>query len=251
MSQGVPPILVLGWGNPSRGDDAVGPLLVEKLAEYLGVHDLSDRVECLTDFQLQVEHAIDLVGRERVLFVDAELGLEVPFTVRALSPAPGAPRATHALSPEALLQVYVDLNHRDPPPCTQLGIRTAAFQLGSPPSPQALADLAEAVAWARAWLSQPVAAPPYPPPNPGADPDPEPTRSAAAFAPYWQARVTSEASGDPVDRLPEAFVCAACGSPAVSPRTTGAGGGVAGGEIWYDIGCERCGVVTEYLHEWG
>ena len=32
MSQPVAPLLVFGWGNPSRGDDALGPLLVEQLA---------------------------------------------------------------------------------------------------------------------------------------------------------------------------------------------------------------------------
>ncbi|MDP3326412.1 MAG: Ni/Fe hydrogenase, partial [Hydrogenophaga sp.] len=72
MSSQVAPLLVFGWGNPSRGDDALGPLLVEQLA---GLAQMSSgRLECLTDFQLQVEHALDLRGRERVLFVDAAIG---------------------------------------------------------------------------------------------------------------------------------------------------------------------------------
>ena len=30
------PLLVFGWGNASRGDDALGPLLIERLRERLG-----------------------------------------------------------------------------------------------------------------------------------------------------------------------------------------------------------------------
>ena len=59
------PLLVFGWGNPSRGDDALGPLFVERI-EALELPGVS----CLTDFQLQVEHALDIQDRRQVLFVD-------------------------------------------------------------------------------------------------------------------------------------------------------------------------------------
>jgi hydrogenase maturation protease len=149
MSSPVAPLLVFGWGNPSRGDDALGPMLVEQLA---GLAQMSSgRLECLTDFQLQVEHALDLVGRERVLFVDAAIGLQTPFAVSTVVPAPVAGFTTHALSPEALLQVYRDLERAEPPPCTLLAIRAQRFELGEAPGGQALADLALALAWATAW----------------------------------------------------------------------------------------------------
>jgi len=51
------PVLVLAVGNPSRGDDALGPLAAQRLAAL----ELSG-VEVLTDFQLQVEHALDLLA---------------------------------------------------------------------------------------------------------------------------------------------------------------------------------------------
>ncbi|MDP2418261.1 hydrogenase maturation protease [Hydrogenophaga sp.] len=149
MSGSVAPLLVFGWGNPSRGDDALGPLLAEQLAGL--AQKSSGRLECLTDFQLQIEHALDMVGRERVLFVDAALGLQTPFEVRSVVPAPGVSFTTHALAPEALLQVYRDLQCTEPPPCTLLAIRAQRFELGEAPSEQALADLALALVWATAW----------------------------------------------------------------------------------------------------
>jgi len=145
------PVLVFGWGNPSRGDDALGPLLVEQLAERARTQLPPGRLECLTDFQLQIEHALDIVGRERVLWVDAALGLSSAFEVRPVAPAPQAGFTTHALAPEALLKVYCDLEHTPPPPCTLLAIRAQRFELGEAPSEQALADLALALDWAMEW----------------------------------------------------------------------------------------------------
>ena len=151
MSSQVAPLLVFGWGNPSRGDDALGPLLVEQLADRAQALLSAGRLECLTDFQLQVEHALDLVGRERVLFVDAAIGLQAPFAVSTVLPAPVAGFTTHALAPEALLQVYRDLERSEPPSCTLLAIRAQRFEFGEAPGEQALSDLALALAWATAW----------------------------------------------------------------------------------------------------
>jgi hydrogenase maturation protease len=151
MSAPVAPLLVFGWGNPSRGDDALGPLLAEQLAERARAQLPAGRLDCLTDFQLQIEHALDIAGRERVLFVDAALGLQTPFAVRSVVPAPGVSFTTHALAPEALLQVYRDVQRTEPPPCTLLAIRAQRFELGEAPSEQALADLALALDWATAW----------------------------------------------------------------------------------------------------
>lgn len=153
MNAEVPPLLVLAWGNPSRGDDALGPLLAERLLAHIQDTPTTDRVEVLTDFQLQVEHALDLVGRERILFVDAALDLAEPFAVRPLQAARGGGLGSHALAPEAVLQVFQELHHQPPPPATLLAIRASAFELGTAPGSEALADLEQAITWARGWLS--------------------------------------------------------------------------------------------------
>jgi hydrogenase maturation protease len=152
MSTPVAPLLVLGWGNPSRGDDALGPMLVDALAHHVARALPAGQVDCLTDYQLQVEHALDLVGRERVLFVDAAVGLDEACEVRAVQPQRSRHFSSHALSPEALLQVYVDLQRCQPPPCTVLAIRGRRWGLGEAPDEQALSDLEQALAWATGWL---------------------------------------------------------------------------------------------------
>ena len=47
----IAPVLVLTYGNPSRGDDALGTAMFDLLEE-----NPPDNVDLLTDFQLQIEH---------------------------------------------------------------------------------------------------------------------------------------------------------------------------------------------------
>jgi hypothetical protein len=86
---------------------------------------------------------------------DAGIDLQTPFAVSTVLPAPVAGFTTHALAPEALLQVYRDLERAEPPPCTLLAIRAQRFELGEAPGEQALADLALALAWATEWAQLP------------------------------------------------------------------------------------------------
>jgi hydrogenase maturation protease len=102
-----------------------------------------------------VEHVLDLEGRSRVLLIDASLGCAPPFETLGLRAAADGSLSSHALSPQALLQVYRELHDDDPPPSTLLAIRGTRFELGEPPSPAALAHLDAALQWAQRWLSMP------------------------------------------------------------------------------------------------
>ena len=55
-------VLVFGYGNESRGDDALGVLILN----YIETHCSLESIDLLTDFQLQIEHALDLEHRELV-----------------------------------------------------------------------------------------------------------------------------------------------------------------------------------------
>ena len=154
MTSPVPaPLLVFGWGNVSRGDDALGPLFVQRLPEMLDAAQ-RDRVELLEDYQLQVEHTLDLADRERVLFVDASVDAAAPFTAAPVVAARTAEAASHALSAAALLRVYRQLNGDAAPPCTLLAIRGERFGLGAPLSEAAAANLEAALRWGRGWVGE-------------------------------------------------------------------------------------------------
>ncbi len=135
------PVLVLAVGNPSRGDDALGPLLLEKLESGLSA---LDGIELLTDFQLQIEHAMDLQNRSIVLFVDASVAVEQAFSLEALSPQRDDSFTSHAMTPAAVLAVYQMVYHEPPPPSFLLSIRGETFELGAALSALAVEHLEEA-----------------------------------------------------------------------------------------------------------
>jgi hydrogenase maturation protease len=128
--------LVIGIGNPSRGDDAIGPLAIERL-QTLALPG----VELLTDFQLQVEYALDLIGRHEVVFIDAAASGPEPYLFAPVQPAADASATTHALSPAAVLEALLRLSDAPLPAASVLAVRGYAFELGAPLSVAAARNL--------------------------------------------------------------------------------------------------------------
>ncbi|MGE5384459.1 MAG: hydrogenase maturation protease [Betaproteobacteria bacterium] len=137
----VAPIVVFAIGNPSRGDDALGPCFGERLVDWLTHEGRGDEIELIDDFQLQVEHAVDLQGRKLALFVDAGMDTPAPFSLNRLHPANDFGPTTHAISPGAVLQVYARTLDGDPPAAFVLCIRGESFELGAALTVEAATNL--------------------------------------------------------------------------------------------------------------
>lgn len=133
------PIVLFAVGNPSRGDDAIGPVLYGRLQEWVENAGLAGEIELIEDFQLNIEHALDLVGRRLALFVDAGENTPAPFVFCRISPSTVQAHSTHALPPSAVLDVYRRSLGGEPPPAFQLCVRGESFELGAP-----LTDAAQA-----------------------------------------------------------------------------------------------------------
>ena len=144
MSPGRAPLLVLGVGNPSRGDDALGPLFLEGLAEAREASIQAGELELLTDFQLQIEHALDLEGRARVVFVDASVAAAPPFSFDRVVARPDESATSHALAPSAVLATYRRIVG-EPPEAWLLAIRGEQFELGEGLSAAAKVNLGAAL----------------------------------------------------------------------------------------------------------
>ncbi len=141
-------VLLFGYGNPSRGDDALGPAFIERIEALQGAHPEWPKVDVLTDFQIQVEHALDLKGRDFVILADASVSAEPPFSFERVAPGGDAAYSTHIMLPQTLLAVYHTVTAQAPPPVYLLGIRGEHFELGEPLSAAAAANLESAVAFA-------------------------------------------------------------------------------------------------------
>ena len=126
------PVVVFAVGNPSRGDDAIGPELCGRLEKWLKNEGLADQIELIEDFQLQIEHVLDLQGRQLALFIDAGENTPAPYTFKQIAPATGIAHTTHELPPEAVLQVYLQTEGCEPPPSFVLCVSGEKFELGAP-----------------------------------------------------------------------------------------------------------------------
>lgn len=149
----VKPILVFGYGNPGRGDDALGPELLKLLQQHSTVE--MEPVELLTDFQLQIEHALDLEQRQLVVFADASVSCSAPFEFNTIKPERDHSYTTHAMSPAAVLQVYQSIKNEAPPPCFMLSIKAEQFELGEELSVAATENLRHALHFVEGLLNEP------------------------------------------------------------------------------------------------
>lgn len=136
------PVVVFAIGNPSRGDDAIGPELAERLAAAS-----LPGVEVIVDFQLQIEHALDLEDRRLAVFVDAAVDVDPPYALHQVRACRDSSHTTHALTPAAVLETFERCTGRSAPPAWILAVRGEHFELGAALSAAARAHLE--AAWPR------------------------------------------------------------------------------------------------------
>ena len=151
--------LVIGIGNPLRGDDGVGALLAEQAA-VLTAADPGGSVAVRSVQQLTPELAEELAQVEQVLFIDAwQAPAGAVPQLRPLSPAgpgsgacEGASSDSHRLEPAALLAVSQVLYGRAPR-AHLLQVPAQVFEHGTALSAGLRAALPQARQLLRQWLS--------------------------------------------------------------------------------------------------
>lgn len=144
-------LLLIGYGNPGRGDDGLGPALAEAI-EKLGI----DGLEVDIDYQLNVEDAYALEGRQAVIFADACVKGDEAFTWHEIEASDDPIFTSHSVSPAGVLALGRNLfNFR-----TRgfvLAIRGYDFEeFGAPMSLQASNNLQAAIGFLKNQFSAKV-----------------------------------------------------------------------------------------------
>lgn len=151
-------VLVLGWGNPLRGDDGVSARVLDALRNTPGDEEV--RLELKQVHQLAPELSETVARFRGVVFVDARAG-GTPGEVRCEDVAPGEGRTTlsHSLSPEALL-LYAERLYGHAPAAAVVTISGRSFDHGTdlcPEASQAVPKAARKVrGLARLWAHEPL-----------------------------------------------------------------------------------------------
>ena len=144
---GAPRVLIVGYGNPLRGDDALGRLAADRLAQrFAGL----PHVTVMSVHQLTLDLAETASNCERLILLDARqarLAGEV-FCERLTTAATAPTPLSHYCTPGELLAA-TEMLYGAAPRAYLAGVTAHAFDAGAPLSPTvaaALGALEEAVA---------------------------------------------------------------------------------------------------------
>ncbi len=102
-------IYVYGFGNPGRQDDGLGPMIIDRLE--------NENIDCVTtdsNYQLNIEDADNIAGSDIVIFVDASIDAEEPFSFRRIEPSAEITFTTHSMSPESVIALCGDIHGKIP-----------------------------------------------------------------------------------------------------------------------------------------
>ena len=137
--------MIIGYGNPLRGDDGVGWRVIEAL-EGLVPEGAAVAVHLLTP------ELAEPISRARcVIFVDAAVGdLPGQMSCFPLAPAPGRP-GSHETNPAGLLALAAELFGRCPP-AHMVTIAGGSFDVGEELTAPVEAAVAVAAAAVRALV---------------------------------------------------------------------------------------------------
>ena len=107
-------ILILGFGNPARGDDGLGPAFARAIE-----NQALPGISTIWNYQPSVENAADIAEHATVIFVDATTSGPAPYSFRRIHPRATSDFSTHILPPESVLALA----------CDSLGWRGSAYLL--------------------------------------------------------------------------------------------------------------------------
>jgi len=144
-------VLIYGYGNPSRGDDSLGILFADTIAERM-----YPCVTTYTNYQLNAEDALAMSENDIVLFADASENNIVSFLLRPCKAEAEISFSTHAMSPGSIVSLCTKL-YGKVVPTFLLEIKGYTWELGDSLSEQAEKNLTAALAFIDPLLPSPSA----------------------------------------------------------------------------------------------
>jgi hydrogenase maturation protease len=133
-------VLVIGYGNPGRLDDGLGPAFAEAF-EALALPGVT--VE--SAYQLAVEDARTVAEHDVVVFVDASMTAPEPFSFQRVEPKLEGTFSSHIVEPEGVVALAQQL-YKATTEAYTLGLRGYAFdEFGESLSERANANMAAAL----------------------------------------------------------------------------------------------------------
>jgi hydrogenase maturation protease len=133
-------ILLIGFGNPARADDGLGPAV----ADNIETKNLPD-VTIEADYQLTVEDSAQIAEYDIVIFADASANCPEPFSFEPLNARQEGSFSSHSVEPAQVMTLAEKL-FSSKAKAFILGIRGYEFnQFGTGLSEKARANMEKSV----------------------------------------------------------------------------------------------------------
>jgi hydrogenase maturation protease len=143
-------VLVYGFGNVARGDDALGVLFAEQIERQR-----LRGVSVLTDYQLNAEDSLAVSEHDVVIFADASKNQIPDFRFSAIAPASEITFSTHAMLATSVLALSKELFGKAPSAYV-VEMRGFSWDLGNPMSEAAKKNLTKALTFIEPLLLDPT-----------------------------------------------------------------------------------------------
>jgi hydrogenase maturation protease len=101
-------IYIYGFGNPGRQDDGLGPAIIDRLQQDNIAGIITD-----SNYQLNIEDAHNISGSDIVIFVDASIDAEEPFSFKKIEASNEITFTTHSMPPESVLALSKKIYAKD------------------------------------------------------------------------------------------------------------------------------------------
>ena len=106
-------VLIYGYGNPGRQDDALGILLVERMELWAQENGL-ESLDFDSNYQLNIEDAMAISEYDMVVFADASVEDIDGFIITPVTACQKTEFTMHAMSPEFVLHLCQSLYNKFP-----------------------------------------------------------------------------------------------------------------------------------------
>ena len=106
-------VLIFGYGNPGRQDDALGVLLADKMQKWARENNI-ESIGFDTNYQLNIEDALTVSEYELVIFADASIEQIDHILLTKVKPNQKTEFTMHAMSPDFVLHLCQSLYNKYP-----------------------------------------------------------------------------------------------------------------------------------------
>jgi hydrogenase maturation protease len=145
-----PKILIYGYGNPGRQDDAAGVYLADEIQKWAEETHLTC-IETDTNYQLNIEDVATISDKDLVVFADASREEIDSFILTELIPNPSVEFTMHHVSPSFVLHLCKEI-YEKAPSSYLLHIKGYEWEFGSEMTQRSKENIRDALVFLKKFL---------------------------------------------------------------------------------------------------